>query len=86
MIRKLSRLAIMACLAGSLAFAGDKKNPTSSADNVDAKTTQATGPQNTQRDGSTTCASAKDKKKNKRKTEPAPTDQEREFDRVLQER
>ena len=84
MIRKLSTFAIMACLASSLAFAGDKAKPTSSADGAKAEATQTATPDNIQQNGSSPCASAKDKKKNKHDAKPAPSDQEREFDRVLQ--
>jgi hypothetical protein len=82
MTRKLSTIAIMACLASSLAFAGDKNKPTSSADDAKAETTQtAAAPENMQQEP---CASAKGDKKNKHNAKPAPTDQDREFDRVLQ--
>ena len=82
MARKLSTIAIMACLASSLAFAGDKNKPTSSADNAKAETTQpATTPKNMQQEP---CASAKSDKKNKHNAKPAATDQDREFDKVLQ--
>jgi len=37
-----------------------------------------------EQEGSSPCASAKDSKKNKHNAKPAPTDQDREFDRVLQ--
>jgi hypothetical protein len=37
-----------------------------------------------QQEGSSPCASAKDNKKNKHNAKPAPTDQDREFDKVLQ--
>ena len=63
MTRKLSTFAIMACLATSLAFAGDKNKPASSADNAKAETTQTAASDNVQQDGSNPCASAKDNKK-----------------------
>jgi hypothetical protein len=82
MTRKLSTIAIMACLASSLAFAGDKNKPASSADDAKAETTQtADAPKNMQQEP---CASAKGDKKNKHNAKPAPTDQDREFDKVLQ--
>jgi hypothetical protein len=84
MTRKLSTFAIMACLASSLAFAGDKNKPTSSADNAKVETTQTAAPENMQQDGSSPCASAKGDKKNKHNAKPAPTDQDREFEKVLQ--
>ena len=82
MTRKLSTIAIMACLASSLAFAGDKNKPASSADDAKAETTQtAATPENMQQKP---CASAKGDKKNKHNAKPTPTDQDREFDKVLQ--
>ena len=83
MTRKLSTFAIMACLASSLAFAGDKAKAASSADNAKTETTQTATSDNIQQDGTSPCASAKDKKKNKHDAKPAPSDQEREFDKVL---
>jgi hypothetical protein len=84
MTRKLSTFAIMACLASSLAFAGDKNKPTTSADNAKTETTQTAASDNMQQEGSSPCASAKDNKKHKHNAKPAPTDQDREFDKVLQ--
>ena len=84
MIRNLSTFAIMACLASSLAFAGDKAKPKSSVADAKTETTQTAAPDNVQQDGSSPCASAKDKKKNNHNAKPAPSDQEREFDKVLQ--
>jgi len=83
MTRKLSTFAIMACLASSLAFAGDKSKPAPSADDAKAEATQTTTPDNMQQNASNPCPSAKDSKKNKHDAKPAPSDQEREFDRVL---
>jgi len=77
MTKKLSTFAIMACLASSLAFAGDKAKPTSSADNAKAETTQAATSDNIQQDGSSPCAAVKDKKQNKHGAKPAPSEQER---------
>jgi hypothetical protein len=84
MTRKLSTFAIMACLASSLAFAGDKNKPTSSADSAKTETTQTTASDNIPQEGSSPCDSAKGDKKNKHNAKPAPTDQDREFDKVLQ--
>jgi len=83
MTRKLSTFAIMACLASSLAFAGDKAKPGPSSGDAKAEATQTATPDSTQQNGSSPCDSAKDKKKNKHHAKPAPSDQEREFDRVL---
>jgi hypothetical protein len=85
MTRKLSTFAIMVCLASSLAFAGDKAKPASSADNAKAEATQTAGSHNIHQDGGSPRVAAKDKKrKNKNDAKPAPTDQDREFDKVLQ--
>jgi hypothetical protein len=78
MTRKLSTFAIMACLASSLAFAGDKAKTASSSDDAKSQATQTAG-----QDSSAPCADVKDKKKKKHEVKPAPTDQEREFDKVL---
>jgi hypothetical protein len=83
MTRKLSTFAIMAFLASSLAFAGDKPKPAPSVDDAKAEATQTATPDSTQQNGSSPCDSAKDKKKNKHHAKPVPSDQEREFDRVL---
>jgi hypothetical protein len=84
MTRKLSTLVIMACLASSLAFAGDQAKSAAPADDAKAEANQTATADNIQQNGSNPCASAKDnKKKNKHQAKPAPSDQEREFDRVL---
>jgi hypothetical protein len=82
MTRKLSTFAIMACLASSLAFAGDKTKRAPSANDAKSEATQTAGPDNIQQNGNNPCPSAKDSKKNKHHSKPA-SDQEREFDRVL---
>jgi hypothetical protein len=84
MTRKLSTFAIMASLASSLAFAGDKNKPTTSADKAKTETTRTAASDNVQQEGGGPCVSAKDNKKNKHNAKPAPTDQDREFDKVLQ--
>jgi hypothetical protein len=83
MTRKLSTFAIMACLASSLAFAGDKNKPASPADSAKAETSKTTASDKVPQEGSNPCASAKGDKKNKHNAKPAPTDQDREFDKVL---
>ena len=83
MRKQIYCFAIMACLASSLAFAGDKAKPARSVDDAKAEATQTAAPDNIQQNGSRPCASAKDDKKSKHNTKPAPSDQEREFDRVL---
>jgi hypothetical protein len=83
MTRKLSTFALMACLASSLAFAGDKAKPASSPDDAKAEATQTATTDNTQQDGNSPCASAKSNGKNKQNAKPAPSDQEREFDKAL---
>ena len=84
MTRKISAFAIMACLASSLALAGDKANATPSAGDAKAEATQTATTDNTQQDGSKPCAPVKDTRKNKHNAKPAPSNQDREFDRVLQ--
>src|ERR1700739_3457583 len=68
MTRKLSTIAIMACLASSLAFAGDKNKTTSSADDKPETAQTAAAPENMQQEP---CASAKGDKKNKHNAKPA---------------
>jgi hypothetical protein len=80
MTKKISTFAIMVCLAGSLAFAGDKAKSASSDETT--ATTAATSDNATQKDKSP-CGSAKDTNKGKVKGKPAPSNQEEEFDRVL---
>jgi|GEM_PF-2781000 len=87
MTGKVSLFAIMACLATSLAFAGDKAKPSPCPDNAKTEAPQTASSDNVQQDGSGPDVGDKDKKKNKKNkknAKPAPTDQEREFDRVLQ--
>jgi hypothetical protein len=75
MTRKISAFAIMACLATSFAFAEDNAKCASSTDNAKAEATQtATTDKNV----------AKDSKKNQNNAKPAPSTQDREFDKVLQ--
>jgi hypothetical protein len=83
MTRKLSTFAIMACLASSLAFAGDKAKRAPSADDGKSEATQTASPDNIEQNGNNPCPSAKDSKRNKHNRKPAPSDQEREFDKVL---
>jgi hypothetical protein len=82
MTRKISTFVIMACLASSLAFAGDKAKTV--ADDAKAEATQTTTADNFQQNGSSPCVPVMHNKKAKHNAKPAPSDQEREFDRVLQ--
>ena len=83
MKKTFSTFAMMACLASSLAFAGDKNKPAKSSEDAKASTETGTEPQNNDTKG----YSARDRKKAKNKTKnnakPNPSDQEKEFDRVL---
>jgi hypothetical protein len=84
MKRNLSYVAIMALLFSSLAFAGDKDKSTSTAG--DAQPASAAGSENTAQSNDNPCVSAgdkADKKKDKNKAKPAPSDQEEQFNKVL---
>lgn len=84
MKRKISAFAIMACLASSLAFAGDKAKSKSSAECAQPA---AAASDNATKDNNSPCVSTNDKndkKKDKKKAKPAPSDQEQQFDKVLQ--
>jgi hypothetical protein len=87
MTKRISLFAIMACLASSLVFAGDQATTRSSADGAKAKAAQSAlrgeAQADTNSSGDTVKDKNKDKKKDKRNAKPAPSDQEREFDRVL---
>jgi hypothetical protein len=83
MTRKLSALAIMACLASSLAFASEKCKPAPSAEDAKAEATQTVTADNNQQDGRRSSSAGRDKSNRKHEAKPAPTEQEREFDRVL---
>jgi hypothetical protein len=80
MTKKISTVAIVACLVSSLAFASNKAKP-ESADHATA-TTAATSDNAAQKDNSP-CGSAKDTNKAKVKTKPALSNQEQEFDSVM---
>ncbi len=85
MTSKISHFAIIVLLFSSLAFAGDRTSSTSSDDPAGANavssddTTAKNKPCVTSGDQN----DKKDKQKDKNKAKPAPTDQEKEFDRVL---
>ena len=81
MRKKISTFAIMACLASSLAFASDKAKP-AAAD--EATATQAAASDNAAQKDNSPCDSKKDRNKAKHNAKPAPSNQEKEFDRVLQ--
>ncbi len=81
MKNRISQVAIMLLVSGALAFAGDKDKSAAASDNAQpSSTTQSDGtmPNNSP------CVSTDDKKENKNKTKPAPSDQEQQFDKVLQ--
>jgi hypothetical protein len=85
MKRDTLQFALMASLTlfSSLAFAGDKNK--SASDNTQPAVTAAAD--NTSANNnpcvSTSDQKASNKKNNKNKAKPAPTDQEKEFDKVL---
>lgn len=80
MRKQIYSFAIMACLASSLAFAGDK-TPSISTEAAQAAVSSDAQDQNGP------CNSVQETKKARKKTnkqvKPAPTTQEEEFDRVL---
>jgi len=73
MTKKLSTLALIACLASSLAFGGEKKKTNSSANDAPPSVEYKTNPS----------ALQTKQKKEQRQSRPA-TEQEEEFNRVLQ--
>ncbi len=77
MTKKISAFAVMAFLATSFAFAADN---TKRASTDDATATQAATTNHVQQDSS----AKKDNNKDKHNAKPAPSTQEREFDKVLQ--
>jgi hypothetical protein len=86
MKRDTLQFALMASLTlfSSLAFAADKNKSASSSDEIQPAAAVAAG--NTSANNNP-CVSNGDKrasdKKSKNKAKPAPTDQEKEFDKVL---
>jgi hypothetical protein len=87
MTKKISKFAIMLCLASSLAFAGG--NPRSASSDEATATAAASSDNATQKDKSP-CGSTRETNQGKVKAkpapsnqEPAPSNQEEEFDRVL---
>ena len=87
MTKRISTLALMTCLAGSLAFAQDMAKATPSADDAGAATVTQAAQNSTSPDSNGNCPPEKANKKAKRDAKPAPkkpTTQDQEFDRVLQ--
>lgn len=82
MTKKLSTLALIPFLASALAFAGDTAKSTSSADDAKADAAQPAAAATAAQLDNNPCVSAQDKT-NKNKATPAPSNQEKEFDRVL---
>ncbi len=83
MNKNISTLALIVCLASSLAFAGDEKKSTSSSSSLDeaTKATQAAAYDQATQDSNNPCPSdQKTKKKNKEKPSPSL---EQQFDEVL---
>jgi hypothetical protein len=82
MKKNMTQVAIVALLFSSLAFAQDKFT-SASTDAQPASTARAENAP----DNNNPCVSSsdkKDKKKDKNKAKPAPTDQEEQFNKVLQ--
>src|SRR5260370_39127572 len=87
MTKRISTLAIMVCLAGSLAFAQDAAKAAQPTDETSAATVKSVAPNSASTDSNGNCPSEKTNKKAKRDAKPAPhkpTKQDEEFDRVLQ--
>jgi hypothetical protein len=86
MTKKFSTLALIFSLASAMAFAGDTAKSTSTGDDAKTNAAQpaaAAASDNASQDSNNPCSDAKGNK-NKDKAKPAPTNQEKEFDKVLQ--
>lgn len=81
MKKSIAQVAIMAFLFSSLAFAGDKDKSTSAS--TDAQPASVASSENAP-DNNNPCVSSGDKKKDKNKAKPAPSDQEEQFNKMLQ--
>jgi hypothetical protein len=81
MKKNLAQVAIMTLLVSSLGFAGEKDKSTSAA--TSAPTASAARSESAA-DNNTPCVSTGDKKKDKNQAKPAPSDQEEQFNKVLQ--
>lgn len=86
MTKRISTLALMACLSFSLALAQDKTRTAPSTDDAGAATMKNTAQNATGADEKSNCPPEKVNKKAKHEAKPAqkkPTTQDEEFDRVL---
>ncbi len=85
MTKKLSTLALIACLASSLTVAGAQTTSPQSAADTKAAAAQKSMSGNAKRDGHDHSSSAKnkDKKKAQHGVKPAPSKEEQDFDMVL---
>jgi hypothetical protein len=79
---KLSTLALIACLASSFAFAGDKAKSKAAPEDANAAANQHAMMTGKSQDGDKASAATKGKKKSKHAA-PAPTTQEQQFEEVL---
>ena len=79
---KLSTLALIACLASSFAFAGDKGKSKAAPEDANAAASQHATMAGKKQDSDMTSAPNKEKKKSKHAA-PAPTTQEQQFEEVL---
>jgi hypothetical protein len=75
MKNKVSTIALLLTLSASLAFAGEKNKSAGSSDDSQPAATAA-GEQSP-------CATSQPQKKEKNHNQQEPTDQEKQFDRVL---
>jgi hypothetical protein len=82
MKKKLSTIAILLSLSASLAFAGEKKHKSTGSDDSQPAVT-APGAEAGSEADQNPCDSSQSKKKDKKQNQQEPTDQEKQFDRVL---
>ena len=80
MKKNLTQVALMALLFSSLGFAGDKDKSTSAATGAPPASARS----ESIADNNAPCVSTGDKKKEKNQAKPAPSDQEEQFNKVLQ--
>jgi hypothetical protein len=86
MTKRLSLLALMICMAGSLAFAGDGVQSGSYPAAAPATTPDTSGTTGSASETPASTTKEKKNKKDKKKTheaKPAPTKEEQEFDHML---
>ena len=85
MTKRLSMFALITCLAGSLAFAGDGAKSKSSSADATVATADNSGAVNGGSARETPCPTSDEKqnKKKEHKAKQAPSKEEQEFDHML---